>query len=365
MPTNLERTLPRAAYVSDEFFARERERILARQWFCVGRLESLTAPGDYCAVDVAGESIVVVRGKDGALRAFYNVCRHRGSQLVQPSSNGCFSGAVRCPYHSWTYDLDGSLRTAPFLEEGADVERAALGLHPVGVASWAGFFFIHLTPSEAVQTLEEQLGPAPQRLARYPLADLHVGKSLRYDVAANWKALLENYNECYHCGPVHPELCDVVPAFKMRGGAQLDWERGIPHRPGAFTFTRSGTTSRAAFPGLDEDERTRHKGELIYPNFLLSLAADHVAAFTVWPRGPAATTIVCDFLFHPDEMRKDGFDPSDAVEFWDLVNRQDWRICESVQRGMTSRVFDFGYYAPMEEASLDIRRYIREHIPDA
>ena len=109
---------------------------------------------------------------------------------------------------------------------------------------------------------------------------------------------------------------------------------------------------------MSDDEKVRHKGELIYPNFMLSLAADHVAAFSLWPSGPAATTIVCDFLFHPSETSKPDFDPSDVVEFWDLVNKQDWQICESVQAGMRSRAFHHGYYAPMEDASLDIRRYI-------
>ena len=174
--------------------------------------------------------------------------------------------------------------------------------------------------------------------------------------------MLENYNECYHCAGVHPELCRVVPAFKYRGGAELDWERGVPHREGTWTFTHSGTSTRAPFEGLSEDERTRHKGELIYPNFLLSLSADHVAAFTLWPHGPTRTTIICDFLFHPAEMAKPNFDASDAVEFWDLVNRQDWAICEGVQRGMRSRVFEFGYYAPMESYSLDIRRYIADRL---
>ena len=109
---------------------------------------------------------------------------------------------------------------------------------------------------------------------------------------------------------------------------------------------------------MSDDEKVRHKGELIYPNFMLSLAADHVAAFSLWPCGPAATTIECEFLFHPDEIAKPGFDPSDVVDFWDLVNKQDWRICENVQAGMQSRAFQHGYYAPMEDASLDIRRYL-------
>jgi len=311
--------------------------------------------------------VLIVRGKDDKLRAFFNVCRHRGSQLVPTSGNahGSFAGAIRCPYHAWTYDLDGRLRTAPFLEEGADITKAELPLHAVDLDTWGGFVFVRLSRDPTSTTLVQQLGAVPERLTRYDLASLRAAHRIEYDVAANWKTLLENYNECYHCGPVHPELSSLVPAFKQAGGANLDWERGIPHRPGAYTFTRTGTTARAPLPGLDDDERTRHKGELVYPNLPLSLAADHVAVFTVWPHAPAHTTVWCDFLFHPSEIEKTGFDPSDAVEFWDVVNRQDWRICESVQRGMTSRVFDRGFYAPMEDASLDIRRYIAKRMGEA
>jgi Rieske 2Fe-2S family protein len=190
------------------------------------------------------------------------------------------------------------------------------------------------------------------------LAELETAARIVYPVAANWKAIVENYNECYHCGPVHPELVELVPAFRERGGSELDWERGIPHREGAWTFTATGTSNRSPFPGLSPEEQERHKGQLVYPNLMLSLSADHVAAFTLWPQGPDRTTVVCDFLFHPDEMGKADFDPSDAVDFWDMVNRQDWKICESVQRGMTSRRFTTGFYAPMEDYSMDIRRYL-------
>ena len=367
--TALERTLHRDYYLSDQLFALERERIFFREWFCAAREEQIPNPGDYLVRDVAGESVLVVRTRDGGLAAHYNVCRHRGSRLVPECGDGNFTGGIRCPYHSWTYTLEGALRTAPFLEEADGLAKGDLSLHPVGVESWGGFIFLHLTPADAKargQTLAAQLGGVPERLRRYPLSELRVAKRIEYEIAANWKVMLENYNECYHCGPVHPELCRLVPAFKQRGGAELDWERGIPHRDGAWTFTASGTSSRAPFPGLSEDEQVRHKGELIYPNLLLSLAAEHVAAFTILPHSPGRTTVVCEFLFHPDEMRKPGFDPADAVDFWDLVNRQDWTICESVQRGMTSRVFRSGYYAPMESWSLDIRRYIADKLgPDA
>lgn len=361
-PAKLEPSLPRAAYVDADFFARECEALFWNQWFLVARAEQFAVVGAYRVVEVAGESVMIVRGADG-LHAHLNLCRHRGSRLV--CGDGVLRGAtIVCPYHAWSYAHDGTLVGAPFVNR-ADLPAELRRLHGVGVAEWGGFVFVHLSPDAAEAagtTLEAQLGPVRERVARYPLADLRVAHSIRYDIAANWKVLLENYNECYHCAGVHPELCRIVPAFKRNGGAGLDWEHGIPHRDGAVTFTHDGTTARAAFPGLDAYERVRHKGELIYPNMLLSLSADHVAAFTVLPIGPARTTIVCDLLFHPDEIARADFDPRDAVDFWDLVNRQDWRICESVQAGMTSRAFRFGYYGPMEDASLDIRRYIAAHL---
>jgi phenylpropionate dioxygenase-like ring-hydroxylating dioxygenase large terminal subunit len=358
----LETSLPAASYTADREFIREREAALFRDWFCIGREETLSEPGDYLAVDIAGESILVIRNGNG-LAGFYNLCRHRGSRLVpaagsQPAASaapsGCMDGTIRCPYHHWTYGLDGSLRSAPFL---ADLRRYRdrLSLHPVSIATWGGFVFVRLGGPDGL--LRDQLNGTDDRLAAYPLAQLRTGHRLVYPVAANWKVILENYNECYHCGPVHPELCELVPAFG-RGGGGLDWEAGIPHRDGAYTFTMTGTTRRAPFPGLPEAARARHLGELVLPNLMLSLSADHVAAFTVWPHDAGHTTVVCDFLFHPEEMTQADFDPSDAVEFWDLVNRQDWAICEQVQDGMRSRMFTSGYLAPMEQPSADVGRYV-------
>jgi glycine betaine catabolism A len=359
----LETSLPGASYTAEPEFIREREAALFRDWFCVAREETLSEPGDYLAVDVAGESILVVRNGDG-LAGFYNLCRHRGSRLVpvagsQPAPSaartGCVGGTIRCPYHSWTYGLDGSLRSAPFLPDLRRY-RDQLSLHPVSVATWGGFVFVRLGRAGG-GPLRDQLNGTDDRLAAFPLAQLRTGHRLVYPVAANWKVILENYNECYHCGPVHPELCELVPAFG-RGGGGLDWDEGIPHRDGAYTFTMTGTTRRAPFPGLPEAARTRHLGELVLPNLMISLSADHVAAFTVWPHDAGHTTVVCDFLFHPDEMARADFDPSDAVEFWDLVNRQDWDICEQVQDGMSSRMFTSGYLAPMEQPSADVGRYV-------
>jgi Rieske 2Fe-2S family protein len=366
--TAMMQTLPRDAYLSADHFAQEAERIFYREWFFVGRQESIPAAGDYVLAEVAGESVLIVRSKSGGLSAFYNVCRHRGSRLVteDAGASGRFKGSIRCPYHAWTYNLKGQLRNAPFLTESDGLRREQLSLHPVAVDTWAGFVFVNLTPSELTpeRSLAAQLGEAADRTRNYPLAELRLGHRITYHVDANWKSIVENYNECYHCGSVHPELCELVPAFKKDGARELDWESGVPHREGATTFTFTGTTTREPFPGLSEHECVRHKGELIYPNLMLSLSSDHVVAFTLWPEDAGHTRIDCDFLFHPDEMAKPDFDPADAVDFWDLVNRQDWRICESVQRGMSSRSFTFGFYAPMEDLSLDIRRYLADVLGD-
>ncbi|MFN0180008.1 MAG: aromatic ring-hydroxylating oxygenase subunit alpha [Gemmatimonadales bacterium] len=371
-PDDLQRTLPRAAYQSEATFAAESELIFAREWVLAARAESLPSPGDYLHLTIAGESLLLVRGADDRLRAFHNLCRHRGCELVLTSPgapptaasgrpDGTLGRAIRCPYHSWTYSLEGDLRAAPHLEDQVADCRDQFSLYQAGVAEWGGFVFIHLDPVNAAargHTLAAQIGPAQSRIRNYPLADLRIARRVVYEVAANWKVILENYNECYHCAFVHPELCRVVPAFRQNGGAGLDWEHGVPHRDGAVTFTFSGTTTRAAFPGLDEQEQVRHKGELIYPNMMISLSMDHVAVFTLVPRSPDQTTVITDFLFHPTEIAKPDFDPADAVDFWDLTNRQDWAICEAVQRGMRSRRFEHGYYAPMESASLDIRDYV-------
>jgi glycine betaine catabolism A len=367
----LEQALPSSWYIDEAIYRKEKERIFCREWICAGREEELAAPGDYRVLEIVGESILLVRNREGALRAFYNVCRHRGARLCRGDDaptpgmavqGGVIAGrSIICPYHQWSYDLNGHLIATPHMSSLAGFDKSSVNLYPVGVECWGGFIFLHLTPAEA-SPLAEQLGEIPARTQRYPLADLRIGHSIGYEVSANWKAICENYNECYHCGGVHPELCAVVPAFREAGGAALDWTRGIPHRDGAYTFTHSGKTKRRAFPGLSDDERTRHKGEVLYPNLFVSLACDHAAVFILLPRGPERTDIICHFLFEAHEIAQPNFDPSDAVEFWDITNRQDWSICESVQRGMHSRVHAHGYYAPMEDFSLDIRRYVKQRL---
>ena len=367
----LEPTLPSSWYLEDRIFSLEREHIFMREWICVGREEELPDPGDHKVLDLYGESILLLRNTESEWRAFYNVCRHRGARICAAADEDdsvlALKGGVVskkriiCPYHAWTYDLDGQLLRAPFMTDHETFNFEEVQLHPVSVECWGGFVFVNLTPDDA-PAFDEIISEAANRFERYPLSDLRIAHTIRYEIDANWKVLCENYNECYHCGPVHPELCQIVPAFRQNGGSDLEWERGIPHREGATTFTKSGESDRRSFPGLNEDEQTRHKGELLYPNLFLSLAREHVAAFVLHARSPGKTLLECHFLFEPHEINKADFDPSDAVDFWHLVNQQDWAICARVQKGMSARVHEQGVYAPMEDWNLDIRRYVKDRI---
>jgi Rieske 2Fe-2S family protein len=358
----LEKSLNRAAYVDSDNWDIEKHKVFASNWFCIGRHDEVgSTSGSYKLVDLQGEQVLVVRGADNSLRAFVNMCRHRGTELVDSTdtsaSVGCFGALIRCPYHNWTYNTDGSLRGAPHL---VDIDYESSGLLQLGLEVWGGFVFIRQHDGE--ESLLDSIGEISTRVSNYPLSELVIGRTITYEVAANWKVLEENYNECYHCGPVHPELCDLVPSFRAGGASDLNWDNGVAHREGAYTFTSSGTTSRKPFAGLSEAELVNHKGELVYPNLFLSMSCDHVAAFVLWPKGPAHTTIVCNFLFHPSEVAKPDFDPSDAADFWDVVNLQDWSICERVQRGMMSKFFTQGLFAPMETPSLDIREWWKKQM---
>ena len=242
----LQAALPREMYVAHAAWQRERDRVLHGEWFCVGRRADLglDRPARTAVVEVVGESVLVTCDEGRALHASYNVCRHRGSQLVpvEPGSDPVCgaAAAIRCPYHSWTYALDGRLLRAPHTEED-DLDPADFSLHRVAVDDWAGYVFVHLTPERAGPLADAVARPA-RTLVNYAMDTLVTGRVLRYEVAANYKVITENYNECYHCGPVHPELTRLVPTFGG-GGRDIDWDAGVEHRDGAWTYTMSGTTS--------------------------------------------------------------------------------------------------------------------------
>ena len=354
----MEKSLDKKFYFSDEIYHQELDNIFYSDWICCGREEDLDSAGSYNIFVIGNENLFIIKDKNNDIRVFHNFCKHRGCQILENEESSPLIRNIRCPYHSWVYNFDGSLYKAPHLD--VDIKDKRFHLNSVHCETWGGFIFINL--DKKPPPFEEYIQDISAQFVRYPLNELVSSRSFEYEVSANWKVLLENYNECYHCAGVHPELVNIVPAFKENGASGLDWEEGIPHRAGANTFTFSGTTDREPFPGLNQSEKDNHFGQALFPNLMMSLSMDHVAAFIIQPLSPSKTIIDCRILFHPNEVVKSGFNPDDASEFWNLVNKQDWNICERVQKGMQSKTFKYGYYAPMEDESLDIRKYIQDRL---
>ncbi|MGH7465408.1 MAG: aromatic ring-hydroxylating oxygenase subunit alpha, partial [Longimicrobiales bacterium] len=203
------RTLARDYLVSPEIFEEEQERIFRRGWLCIGRAADLPEPGSYRLIDVAGESIIVLRDRSDVPRAFYNTCRHRGARLLCEPAEGMLSGSIQCPYHAWTYALDGQLIGAPHMKDVEGFDRSDYPLHGAAIDMWEGFAFVNLGP--APQPLRESLGPLVGRFTRFNLPLLRRAMTIEYDVHANWKIVFQNYNECLHCPVIHPELNGRTP----------------------------------------------------------------------------------------------------------------------------------------------------------
>jgi glycine betaine catabolism A len=363
-PFGRSRMLPRDAYTSPRVFAFEQERFFAGSWTCVGREGDLEATGAQRAVRVGGAGVLLVRGTDGRARAFANTCRHRGHELLGVGEQTT-RRTVLCPYHAWTYDLDGSLRAAPGFRDHTEFRPGEHGLVELPLESWHGFLFVN--GSGDAPPFAEHVGALDELVAPYQPARLVPLASHAYDLACNWKVVLENYHECYHCPLIHPELCQVSPPasgdnFELDGA----WVGGtMDLKDHAATMSLDGHSDGVPIPGLDA-ERLRTVAYLgLFPNLLLSLHPDYLLTHLVEPLGPDLSHVVCTWYFPPEATERPGFDPAYAVEFWDRTNRQDWAACESVQRGMASPHFQPGPLAPAEDAVYHVvtmiaRAYLEE-----
>jgi Rieske 2Fe-2S family protein len=354
-------TLPGRDYHDPDVYALERERIFLKSWFYACRADRLAEPGQWITVDVVGESVFVLRGDDGQLRGFYNVCRHRGSQLCDGDS-GQVKGVVMCPYHAWCYDLTGKLVATPKVDE-EEVNRVNLSLWPVHVDEWQGFVFVNLdreTPTPLRETLGTQYDE-PLAFERFDLSALRVAHMTESTIAANWKIAIENYSECLHCPQVHPELVAAVPAY--RTGWVYDEDRtdgGVALAAGATSYSNDTTTSYTPMPGMKEDEVSAIYGSSIFPNMFLDIAGGTAVSTCLIPEGPTQTRVVTEYLFMPEDIARPDFDPQPVIDFCELVAGQDYTVCERVQRGVQSRAFDHGVYPAKDEYVYQFnQRYLR------
>jgi len=347
-PFGTSRLLPAEAYTSRDVLEWDKRRLFEAAWTCVGTEEGLKGPGDQKAVRVGGDGIVLVRGGDGVLRGFYNSCRHRAHEVLAPGE--CRKSlSIRCPYHGWTYDLDGTLAPSVVRQHAAGFDREAEGLVPARVGVWRGFVFVNATGD--APTLAEWTHDLDGRVAPYEPERLRMAAQHVYEIPANWKLVVENYHECYHCPRIHPELCRVTPPDSGRNLEGRAWVGGtMDLAEGATTMSLDGQSRGVVLPKLSVEQRRQVHYIGLLPNLLLSLHPDYVMTHRLEPLETSLTRIECQWLFPPEALADPGFDPAYAVEFWDLTNRQDWHAVESVQRGVESRGYRPGTLTPREDA---------------
>jgi len=271
---------------------------------------------------------------------------------------GHLAGSIQCPYHAWTYGLDGRLLAAPQMDEVEGFDRTHYPLRAVACQEWDGHLFINL--AEAPEPLASQLRDLPARFAPWRMQDLRMVHRSTYDVAANWKLIVQNYNECLHCPVIHPLLnrmhhylgADNVPSTNSYCGGAM----GL--RDGVETLSTDGKRRRAVLPGLGERERAIVNYFAIYPNLLLTLHPDYMMTITIWPQDAGHTRLIAEWHFHPDEIAKPGFVFEDAIDFWDRTNREDWEISEQSYLGISSRGYTPGPYSNRERQLWEFDQFV-------
>jgi len=355
-------TLPGHWYTDPAVFAREQETIFEDMWFCAAWAADIAEPGQFRVVEVGRESILIVRDNDGTLRAMLNVCRHRGARLCLEES-GQLRRTLRCAYHAWTYDLAGRLVAAPNLVKMPDIDRDTYGLIRVELREWLGYAWVCLAdqpPSFAetvISAVTGRLGD-PAAIESYRMPDLAVGRRISYDVAANWKLIVENFMECYHCATIHPELTSVLPEFKAGFAAQYYVGHGAAFADRAEGFTVDGSPGFPRLPGVSDDQDRRYYAITIRPQVFINLVPDHVILHRMFPLAADRTTVVCDWLFDPGVLES-GQDTSRSVELFDRVNRQDFDACERTQPSMSSRAYrDGGVLVPSEHHIAEFHEWV-------
>lgn len=323
-------------YWSAEVHAVERQAIFGREWLCVGSAHAVAAPGSYVADEVAGWPVLVVRGGDGQLRAFHNVCRHRAGPLVDDGCGTCRS--LVCRYHGWAYGLDGGLRAArDFGVELTDDERAELGLHRVHVDVWRGLLFVNFTSVEAAAgppPLAEWLSGFADECAEFPMESWTPTERLVHDIACNWKAYGDNYLEGYHIPLVHPALSRAIDPSSYRVEVGDGWCR---HR----ADTRAGTVATGAW--------LWH-----WPNLALNLYEHGMSVERWWPTSPTSCRLVLDFCFAPADQCVDDARERNRLDVVasDRICLEDKAICEAVQRNLQAGVYDTGSLSPKHEGAV-------------
>lgn len=352
-------TLPAAAYRDQGWWDSERAGIWRREWVCAGR-EDEFPPRSIRRFDLGGAAVVVVH--DGTtLRAFHNLCRHRGAELC--ATDGPLGRLIACPYHAWSYAADGRLVSTAWATPTPDFRREDHGLLPVHLRLWAGFLFLSAAPEPP--PFAPDIGE--DALDHWPMRDLRRGHRLSKTLACNWKVFWENYSECLHCPGIHPGLSDLVPVYRLGVMAEAERSDGggaLPAlRDGAQSWTPDGRPCGPEFPGLTPAERAEgHRFVTIWPSVFVVAHVDYVRSVRVTPLSPTATRLDVDWLFPDATLAQPGFDPARVAAFATQVLEEDGAACELNQRGLLSPAWDGGHLMPQEYEIARFHDWVRDRL---
>ena len=351
--------LPADAYFDASRHERELQRIWHRNWIYVGRSSQIARPRAFRTFELGDQKLLLVRDDDGALQGFHNTCRHRGAALCRENHGVMPSGAIICPYHAWTYNLQGGLLRTSSKRHAEGFDTADYSLYKVGVREWRGFIFVALT--DRPPPFERLFDLPLNRVDAWPLENLQVGHVLLKTVRCNWKIFWENYNECLHCPGVHPRLSQLVPIY----GRGLLEERDDPNwtlnaadpdpkfkgglRTGASTWSLDGQLSGVPFADLSDEDR---KLGAIYltglPSMFMVGHLDYVRVVRLLPLGPECTEMRVEYLFSAETLANVRFDMRNVVDFTNLVMTEDAEVCELNQRGLHAAPHVGGVVMPEE-----------------
>jgi Rieske 2Fe-2S family protein len=350
----------KARYFTDpSLFEEETSKIFHNHWLYLERAAAIEKPGDFHALEVEGQGLILVKDKDNTERVHYNMCRHRGTRMLNEASGHC-KQVIRCPYHAWSYSLDGSLVGAPHMDETEGFSKEDYPLIAPAHTTWEGNVFVHL--GDNPQPFEQAYAPVLTKFSPWHIGELRPVHREVYEVEANWKLVVQNYSECYHCPSVHPEL---QPLSHYRDTSN-DLDEG-PFLGGPMRITREGgglsrggNRTAPPLPGLTEEHLQQAYYYVLFPTLLLSLQPDFVLMHQLQRVSAGQTRIICQWLYHPDAISGENFDPQPTIDFWHNVNLEDWRVSELTQKGIGSRAYTPGPYSSLESmpAAFD-REYLK------
>lgn len=369
--SQVEPSLESKDYYCDETFETELKHVWYRSWIYAGRESEIARQGDFKSLRIGSQNLLLVRNEDGQINGFHNTCRHRGSELCSKEQGNLQSKNISCPYHRWTYSLDGALIRTPHLIPTDDFRPEEYSLYPVSVKQWKGSLFVNLDESR-LDSFDSSLDPSPNHLDNWPLEELVLVHSYEMKILCNWKIFWENFVECYHCPGTHKSLCDMVPIYRRTFVSKKDeseWEKhqddadpkfsgGLKN--GAKSWTTDGQLQGIQFPGLSTNEiQVGYTYLQSLPSVFIAAHSDYVRTVSLLPDGPEAISLRADWLLAKESLDLEQFDLSKIVDFGVEILKEDAEVCELNQRGVKSLSHKQGVLMPQEYDVVNFHKWLK------